>query len=587
MNRTQLLQLSADLDRVIELRSDDDESHWLRNTAATVGTVGAAGVGASYLAGRNLNGPFLPGTEGALGKIGRGSARIASYAGDVGRQAASIPSRYGLDRSLASRMPLNATGGKVSKISSILEAVKGAGKAVKRFSSRHENLLTLSAELDGVIELGIMDKVRSFIPKLKDLKSGYSANRLAGAGRLDSISQSAVAAAKKLNAGGYGYMPKKQIEIPGSLSQFSAELDQVINFDFMSMVKKYGPAVGKSALKWGGIGAAGGAVAGGVSGALSDDPNKTALGGAMSGAMAGGTLGALGGAGMRGMKINSAINKAAGMKAARLAGTPGAAAAPSAAAAPTATAAADQMAAAAVQPAKVAAPMASSTNPYKQNVQYDSSAASTPPALRGSEGLSSAPTGVMDKPWNIENYKNMPQGSKKRLASAYQAGLDPRPAMSGFGEAGVGMYQKRYALSSRLQSLVQLNAELDQVIEFEDLRGKPNRKGQRPEDNMRRGIGMGILSTSPVPGLGMLAGGIEAGAYRNAGAVLRKRDVYGHEFVGGLGGVAGMGIGHAASGGNPKAAAIAGLAGWGASRYGISRRTLKKREEELKHGIMV
>ena len=482
MNRTQLLQLSADLDRVIELRSDDDESHWLRNTAATVGTVGAAGVGASYLAGRNLNGPFLPGTEGALGKIGRGSARIASYAGDVGRQAASIPSRYGLDRSLASRMPLNATGGKVSKISSILEAVKGAGKAVKRFSSRHENLLTLSAELD-----------------------------------------------------------------------------QVINFDFMSMVKKYGPAVGKSALKWGGIGAAGGAVAGGVSGALSDDPNKTALGGAMSGAMSGGIFGALGGAGMRGMKINSAIKKAAGMKAARLAGTPGAAAAPSAAAAPTATAAADQMAAtsgmrppaAKMDPATAAS---RAPSPIGDQMQYPA----TPKT-----SYAEMPN---DAPWRLQGVTSP---ELQRIRSKYPV----KPSSQ--------MY------SSRLQSLVQLNAELDQVIEFEDLRGKPNRKGQRPEDNMRRGIGMGILSTSPVPGLGMLAGGIEAGAYRNAGAVLRKRDVYGHEFVGGLGGVAGMGIGHAASGGNPKAAAIAGLAGWGASRFGISRRTLKKREEELKHGIMV
>ena len=507
MNRTQLLQLSADLDRVIELRSDDDESHWLRNTAATVGTVGTAGVGASYLAGRNLNGPFLPGTEGALGKIGRGSARIASYAGDVGRQAASIPSRYGLDRSLASRMPLNATGGKVSKISSILEAVKGAGKAVKRFSSRHENLLTLSAELD-----------------------------------------------------------------------------QVINFDFMSMVKKYGPAVGKSALKWGGIGAAGGAVAGGVSGALSDDPNKTALGGAMSGAMAGGTLGALGGAGMRGMKINSAINKAATMKAARLAGTPGAAAAPSAAAAPTATAAADQMAAAAAQPAKAAAavgkPSAYAEMP-SGNASFVQPRHVTDPMGYGIGGNTINPM-----PGKI-NAARTTSALRDPNTSVADALTNKRKAIYENGMNTLRGMKNPTVFSSRLQSLVQLNAELDQVIEFEDLRGKPNRKGQRPEDNMRRGVGMGILSYSPVPGLGMLAGGIEAGAYKNAGAVLRKRDVYGHEFVGGLGGVAGMGIGHAASGGNRKAAAIGGLAGWGASRYGISRRTLKKREEELKHGIMV
>ncbi len=103
------------------------------------------------------------------------------------------------------------------------------------------------------------------------------------------------------------------------LIQLSKKADSLIQFDFMGQAKRFGPALGKSALKWGGIGAAGGAVAGGVGGALSDDPNHTAIGGALSGALAGGALGAAGGAGMRGMRMNSAINKAAGLKTARLA----------------------------------------------------------------------------------------------------------------------------------------------------------------------------------------------------------------------------------------------------------------------------
>lgn len=130
------------------------------------------------------------------------------------------------------------------------------------------------------------------------------------------------------------------------LVNLSAELDSVINLDWMGAAsgiakKLWTPSVGAAALKWGGLGAAGGALAGGVSGAMSDDPNKTAIGGAMSGAVTGGAIGALGGAGMRGQKIygRMAANADRGIGKAAVAGmTPKVAA-------PTATAAADQMAA--------------------------------------------------------------------------------------------------------------------------------------------------------------------------------------------------------------------------------------------------
>ncbi len=75
------------------------------------------------------------------------------------------------------------------------------------------------------------------------------------------------------------------------------QLDQIINFDAATMIadrlaKVPWGKMGQSALKWGGMGAIGGAVVGGAQGAANGD----IVGGAASGAMSGGMLGAAGGA---------------------------------------------------------------------------------------------------------------------------------------------------------------------------------------------------------------------------------------------------------------------------------------------------
>jgi hypothetical protein len=240
MNRTQLLQLSADLDRVIELRSFDDEDD--RKKGSILGTAA---------------------------KVGAIAAPTAYLAGQSGYSAASgIPVRELMREDWEG---IKKTGRKTAS---------GIG-AAKTAAGRVYN------------PEGAATGLKNFFNR---------ANRA----NLARIGRSAKAAFT------HTYSAKTE-----NLLTLSAELDEVINFDLMGMVKKYGPAVGKSALKWGGIGAAGGAVAGGVSGALSEDPNQSALGGALGGAAAGGLLGAAGGAGMRGMKISSAINKAAGMRLAR------------------------------------------------------------------------------------------------------------------------------------------------------------------------------------------------------------------------------------------------------------------------------
>lgn len=95
---------------------------------------------------------------------------------------------------------------------------------------------------------------------------------------------------------------------------------------------------------------------------------------------------------------------------------------------------------------------------------------------------------------------------------------------------------------------------------------------------------MGFFTGGPQ---GLLAGGLEANAYTKAGAVLRKRDVIGHDVVGGLGSVGGAVAGSIISKGKTAAATIGGVGGYAAARYGISKRTLNKRKEELQHGIMI
>ena len=87
--------------------------------------------------------------------------------------------------------------------------------------------------------------------------------------------------------------------VGGNIQRLSArqQLDQIINFDAATMIAdKLGKVawgkIGQGALRYGGMGAIGGAVIGGAQGAANGD----IVGGAASGAMSGGMLGAAGGA---------------------------------------------------------------------------------------------------------------------------------------------------------------------------------------------------------------------------------------------------------------------------------------------------
>lgn len=435
MNRTQLLQLSADLDRVIQFgffgnvksainarRAADPEVNAAFKGLRRVGKAiaGPAGIGAGF-------GALVGGVGGAMSDdpdssaIG-GAFKGAAIGGSLGVGAGAASGAF--KNKIAMQRLARMKRGAASRNQYVPPA--GGMMGAPMLSAKTENLLTLSAELDDVVEFGRGDIFKKMtgghaVPRPP---KGHTGEFYESAGKRYRIDTPALQAQdlsemREMMPGSKYRFGNKRMLREAPYRNLSAELDQVINFDFMSMVKKYGPAVGKSALKWGGIGAAGGAVAGGVSGALSDDPNKTALGGALGGAAAGGLLGAAGGAGMRGMKINSAINKAAGMKAARLAGTPGAAAAPSAAAAPTATAAA--------APAAAVSPQVAGTTTHGSSAYANTSVAD---ALAAKRAAASASSGL-------------------------PAGVRPR---------GADELRKPMQYSSRLQSLVQLSADLDQVL---------------------------------------------------------------------------------------------------------------------------
>jgi hypothetical protein len=143
------------------------------------------------------------------------------------------------------------------------------------------------------------------------------------------------------------------------------------------------------------------------------------------------------------------------------------------------------------------------------------------------------------------------------------------------------------ALSSRHESLIELNAKLDEVIEF--VTPDERRKGQTPENNMRRGIGIGLLGGSWP---GAIAGGQDAAKFRREGVVYRKRDVFGNALggaVAGLGASAGGQLALLTKAGRRLTGKVgslttgigSGLVGAGAA-YGTQRllagHTLKKRQ---------
>jgi len=378
MNRTQLLQLSADLDRVIELRSydDEDESHLLRNTA--IAGTGATGIaGGLYAQGRRVQNAGMRGLSGGAletmrevqQKDGVTGAMKAGWR-NVSDNVGGIRGNYKLDRALAKGIPANA-GVDISRLGSLKEAGKKAWRGIRHLSAKTENLLNLSAELD-----------------------------------------------------------------------------QVINFDLSGVAGNIGKALwrgttGRAALKWGGIGAAGGALAGGVSGALSDDPNQSALGGAFKGAVAGGALGAIGGGGMRAAKSYGAMTAGRAANGGRILSK---AATAVEAPAASAAAAATPMAAA---PSQVAGATTHGSAAYPNTSVADALAAKK--AAAAAPAAKAMPAGVL------------PRGADQasRTAAAYDPSRDYKKNPYTYQEA-----ERNNTYSSRLQSLVQLSADLDGVVEF-------------------------------------------------------------------------------------------------------------------------
>lgn len=390
MNRQHLPQLSADLDRVINLRSydDEDESHLLRNT----GAVGTLGVGGAYLRGKqipvNAPGGLLTAAEakpGAMGTLRRAAGTVAqggrALAGDLGLPGIKETFMKGYSRE---------GGGVLRGVRGVARKLTKGRSAAVGLSARHEQLVNLSGELDQVIEFDL---------------SGVASN-----------------IGKSLWRG----------------------------------------TTGRAALKWGGIGAAGGAVVGGISSGLSDDPNKGVLSGALGGAVAGGALGAIGGGGMRAAKTYGALGRmeakaASGITKEAVAGmTPKAAAAPAA----SATAAADQMAAKAASPAAQATGKPSA---YAQMPDYQTASIIQPRHV-------SDPMG-----YGIGGNTINPLVNRNPVARTTSALRDPNTSVAdaltnkrkNIYENGMnttrGM-KSPTVFSSRHQSLVQLSAELDKVI---------------------------------------------------------------------------------------------------------------------------
>lgn len=128
---------------------------------------------------------------------------------------------------------------------------------------------------------------------------------------------------------------------------------------------------------------------------------------------------------------------------------------------------------------------------------------------------------------------------------------------------------------SNLSALTELNARLDQILQFD----------QTPENNTRRGVGIGLLGGGLT---GAIRGKYDADRFANRGLVYKKRDALGHS-VGGA--VAGALVGNVATKAailsgkvSPIAGSVIGAGlGTGAailSQKGLATRTLRKREAE-------
>lgn len=124
------------------------------------------------------------------------------------------------------------------------------------------------------------------------------------------------------------------------------------------------------------------------------------------------------------------------------------------------------------------------------------------------------------EPWEGSSFKS------KIAEEQFPSGLSPAAALRLPFPQLMALLQKKNILqqvfSEKLDKLIELNGKLDKIT-FE----------QRPENNLRRGLGIGLIGGGPI---GAATGAFDASRYERAGQVYKKRDVLGHAVPGVLAG---------------------------------------------------
>lgn len=200
MNRQQLLQLSAELDQVIQFDYQDEEDRkkgWnVGGKLATAGATTGALAGGAYLRGRSALNQIEPGMSKQIGVGGtmsagagtlvQDAARAGNYAKAAGSEIGNAGKMYGYTRDLGL--------GKGAAAKGALSGLWGKLKGIK-FSSRTESLIQLSAELDQIIELD---------SPMSDFNRGHRSIMEQLHGKYKESKQAKKDAARKLQEASYG-----------------------------------------------------------------------------------------------------------------------------------------------------------------------------------------------------------------------------------------------------------------------------------------------------------------------------------------------------------------------------------------------
>jgi len=155
---SRLNELSAHLDTIELGRYDEDgDSRMLKDAAIGAGGIGAAGLGGLYL--RNRGDTVNAARHAELLKAGAGKLK-------EGMEGPTVPAKFedfrGSSWNAVKTGAADSTKGIKSKLAGLLSKLKiTRGVPTIKASAKHERLVELSEELDGVVELGLKygDKV--------------------------------------------------------------------------------------------------------------------------------------------------------------------------------------------------------------------------------------------------------------------------------------------------------------------------------------------------------------------------------------------------------------------------------------------